>query len=932
MPRRAQRKLRRTGSRQKKEQLIAKKVDEEVSAVNAAAEKKWHMMKAEDVLAVFDSSTDGLTTGEAVAKLKELGPNVIEERKRTSAASLFLGQFKSLLVIILIVATVIAAALGEVFDAGVILAIVILNAVLGFSQEWKAEKALEALKKLSAPKAKVIRDGGAIIVDSSGVVPGDVIMLSEGDKVPADCRIIEQINLKADESVLTGESVPVVKSEKILKKEAILAERSNMLFSGTTVVYGHCKAVVTATAMSTEFGKIAAGLSAEEEPTPLQIKLNTLGKRLGEIVLVISALIFLAGYFSGVDPVVMFLTAVALAVAAIPEGLPAVVTIALAQGVRKMAAKNAIVRRLSSVESLGAATVICSDKTGTMTLNEMTVRKLYVDGKVLEVTGEGYSSRGKFYFEGKEMEVSKMDDVKLLLASGIMCNDALADAGVLGDPTEVALIVSAKKAGFNDMRKEYPRLEELPFDSRRKMMSISAIVGKKKVAYAKGAVESVLAGCTHILRNGMVQRITSEDKERIMEVNGLFAQDALRVLAFAVKKMAREAKLSEGGLTFVGLQGMSDPPRPEVKDAIAKCKLAGINVVMITGDHRDTAVAVSKELNLASDEEGVLTGAQLDQISDEQFESIVERVKVYARVSPEHKVRITDALKKRGHIVAMTGDGINDAPALKKADIGVAMGVTGTDVTREAADLILTDDNFATIVAAVEEGRAIFSNIGKFIKYLLAANIGEVLSIFATMLLALYFQNVALLMLLPVQILWMNLITDGLPAIALSTEHSHAGIMTRKPKDPREPILSRRTSGYIFGAAILMALGSVSLFFMNLANIDAARTIAFTALVFYQMAIAYSVRSEKNVWKAGIFGNKKLLLAIAGSIVLQLAIVFIPALNTAFSTVPFGTDGWIAVIATAAVLFIILEAAKAVSGYRKSEPRMRVVAAGFEEE
>jgi Ca2+-transporting ATPase len=929
MPKRKQRKLsRKAVPRQRSEERL---LIEEVSAVNAASEKAWHKMTASDVLAVFDSSSEGISQGESVARLKEHGPNEIREAPRATAAELFIAQFRSLLVVILIIALLIAAVLGEVFDAVVIFAIVILNALLGFSQEWKAEKALDALKKLAAPKAKVIRGGAAAIVNATELVPGDIVLLSEGDRVPADCRLVEQLNLKCDESVLTGESTPVTKSEKTLKKEAIVAERQNMIFAGTTAVYGHCKAVVTGTGMDTEFGKIAAGLAAEEEPTPLQIKLNTLGKQLGEIVLVIAGIIFIAGFLAGVPAIAMFLTAVALAVAAIPEGLPAVVTISLAQGVHKMAAKNAIVRRLASVETLGAATYICSDKTGTMTLNEMTVRKLYVDGKTLDVTGEGYNGRGKFYFEGKEVDITKLDDAKLLLASGLLCNDSLTDAGIIGDPTEAALVVSAKKAGFEDLRRQYQRTDELPFDSKRKMMSVSVTVGKKNVMYTKGALEAVLAKCTHIIRNGQIQRLTSDDRDRIIAINRQFAQGALRVLAFAVKKNVKEARLAEEGLTFIGMQGMSDLPRPEVKDAIRKCRLAGINVVMITGDHRDTAVAIAKELGLVDSEEGVLTGEQLDRIGEAQFDGVVEKVRVYARVSPDHKVRITEALKKKGHIVAMTGDGINDAPALKKADIGIAMGVTGTDVTREAADLILTDDNFATIVSAVEEGRNIFTNISKFIRYLLSANMGEVLAIFAAMMLSLFFQNAALLLLLPVQILWMNLVTDGLPAVALSAEPAEPGVMARKPKDPHEPIMGRKNFAYIFGVAVLMAIGSVGLFFLKSGQIAVAQTVAFTALVFFQMAIAYSVRSEKPVWKANVLGNKKLMLAVASSIALQLIIIYVAALNPAFKTAPLDALLLVEIVAATLVLFAILEAAKLVSAYKKQKGKMKVTTEGFSE-
>lgn len=938
MPRRARRAGAGTNARKsavdrvpagRREKAEARQIEKEVSAVNAAAGKKWHLLTKEDAFSVFDSSAAGISQGEALARLREKGPNVIEEAGRVSAFSLLLDQFRSLLVIILIIATFISAALGEILDAGIILIIVILNAFLGFTQEWKAERSLEALKRLAAPRAKVIRDGMVSVISSTELVPGDVILLEEGDRVPADCRIVEQLNLKIDESALTGESTPVAKSERVLKADAPVAERQNMAFSGTTVVYGHCKALVVATGMETEFGRIAKSLATEEEPTPMQIKMNALGKELGKITLAVAAIIFIAGYLAGAGPVLMFLTAVSLAVAAIPEGLPAIVTISLARGVQKMAARNAIVRRLAAVESLGAATVICSDKTGTMTKNEMTVRRLYVDGKDIEVTGEGYSGRGKFYWEGKEIDATRLDDVKLLLGAGMLCNDAMADGGIVGDPTEAALIVSAKKAGIPDLRKEYPRLEEIPFDSRRKMMSVSVSIGSRKVTYSKGALEAVLEKCTHVLRGGKVQKLTSEDRENILAINRAYASKALRVLAFAVKKTAKDVKLTESGLTFIGLQGMSDPPRPETKDAIARCRLAGIKVVMITGDHRDTAVAIAKELGMLSEDPGaVATGQDLDRMSDDQLESSAEKIEVYARVTPEHKVRIAEALKKRGHIVAMTGDGINDAPALKKADIGVAMGISGTDVAREASDIILTDDNFSTIVAAVEEGRGIFDNVLKFIRYLLSCNMGEVLAIFAAMMASLALQNAAFLLLIPAQILWMNLVTDGLPALALGAEPHERGIMARKPRDPAEPILGRKNLLYILGVAVMMAFGAVGLFFLNAGT--AAQTVAFTSLVFYQMAVAYSARSNDPLWKVGWTTNGKLLLAIASSIVLQLLIIFLPPLNPAFKTVPLSGMQWLEIVATSLAIFAVLETAKVLGRRRAEKPKLRVDVEGFD--
>lgn len=874
--------------------------------------REWHRMSAAEALKALETTAKGLDDDEAKARLQRYGLNELQEKKKTPQWALFLSQFKDVLVLILIAAAAVSAFLGELLDASVILLIVVLNAVLGFVQERRAENALEALKKLSSKKAQVLRSGKSEIIDAKEIVPGDVLLLSVGDRVPADCRLLEEFNLKADESVLTGESVPVSKSTDAAKNDVPVAERHSMLFSGTTVVYGRCTAVAAETGMRTEFGKIARILQQEERTqTPLQQKLDAFGKQLGAAIIAICAIIFVLGFAQGKDALQMFLTAVSLAVAAIPEGLPAVVTITLAVGLLRMAKRNVIVRRLSSVETLGSTTVIASDKTGTLTVNQMTVRKLYVNDEIISVTGEGYDLSGKFMVGGKE--ISAGEDLKLLLTVGMLCNDAKIEKGIIGDPTEAALLVSARKTGLPDLREKYKRVAEAPFDSARKMMSVLCSTDRGGVIYTKGAVEEVLRRCVGFYYNGSVERLTEEKRERIMKVNEQFAKDALRVLAFATKNIEGR-KVVEKELVFVGLQAMIDPPRPEVKVALRKCEEAGIKVVMITGDHRETAVAVAKELEMLNSGK-VLTGAELDKLSDSEYLAIVDDVAVYARVSPQHKVRITEALKKKGHIVAMTGDGVNDAPALKKADIGIAMGITGTDVTKEASSMVLADDNFASIVAAVEEGRGIFDNIRKFVNYLLAANIGEVLIILLALLLFRDSSGLFVLPLLPLQLLWVNLVTDGLPALALGMEPIEKDVMKRKPRNPRESVMNREAVKFIAFASVLMAAATLAQFYIEFSTegIEKARTVAFTTIVITELFIALSMRSNMPLHKAGFLINRKLLLAVMLSLALQLAVVYVPFLNPVFDTVPITIGEWLGILAVSLGVFAVLEGRKAMN-------------------
>lgn len=853
---------------------------------------KWHTMTADHAISSLESRKDGLKDQEAEIRLHKYGRNEIKEKKQDSAWLLMAAQFKSILVIILIFAGVVSFLLGEVIDGTVIVAIIIINAILGFYQEKKAEKALEALKKLASPQSVVLRNGEEKEIDSAMLVPGDIVVLESGSRVPADCRVIEENELKADESLLTGESLPVRKTAEPLV-DVSLPDRKNMLFAGTSIVYGRCKAVVTETGMKTEFGKIAGKLQEKEEPTPLQRKLDALGRHLAIIIVIISIMVFVAGSLHGIEIFEMFLVAVALAVAAIPEGLPAIVTITLAIGLTRMAKKHAIMRRLSSVETLGSVTVICSDKTGTLTKNEMTVREVYVNGK--EKTMD-------------EVIRGKSEGAEILFNTGMLCNNSKDE---IGDPTEKALIDSAKRYGLRDLRGEKKRISEIPFDSERKMMSVVYDV-KGKFMFTKGAAEEVIKKCTKFLENGKTKKLTEKKKKEIIDANNKFTENALRVLAFAYKT-AKSGKEKEKDLIFVGLQAMIDPPRPEVKEAIEKCETAGIRPVMITGDHLNTAKAIADELNIKG---AAITGEDLDEMSDEEFENRVESIAVYARASPEHKVRITQALKKHGHIVAMGGDGINDAPALKKADIGIAVG-SGTDVTKEAADMVLTDDNFAIIVDAVEEGRGIYDNIKKFVNYLLSANFAEILTIFVALMINLP------LPLLPLHILWMNLLTDGLPALALGVEPPDKDVMERKPRNPKEKILNRETFKDILVVGVLGMIGVLFMFWMYLDNLPLARTMAFTSIVILELFVAVSFRSHMRISRIGFFSNMKLIAAIAVSFVLQIVVIYLPFFNVMFETVPIGIEEWIYIIIMSGMLFGVLEAMKGTEDWEGLWKRQR---------
>ncbi len=889
----------------------------------------------------------GLSSEEAQARLEKYGPNELMERPRPGFFKMLMDQFNNFLVIILIVAAVVSLLLGEIIDASAIMAIVALNAVLGVIQESKAEQALAALKKMAAPNAEVIRDGHQITIPARELVPGDIVLLEAGNYVPADMRLVESVNLKIDEASLTGESVPVSKDARVvLDKDIPIGDRKNSAFMGTVVTYGRGKGLVTATGMHTQLGMIAEMLqSYEEEPTPLQQKLDQLGRSLGTACLVISGIIFAFGIVRDTQPmtaltqgflayltaherdiVELFMTAVSLAIAAVPEGLPAVVTICLALGMQRMVRRHVLIRKLPAVETLGCATVICSDKTGTLTQNEMTVVQGWVNGKLFQVTGEGYNPHGHFSYDGQAFD-PRSDPVASLLLTGILlCNDARLERSgeergehtwrMVGDPTEGALVVAAAKAGLwrEEMEQRFPRVAEIPFDSERKRMTTihqildsgSGMWGFGKanphpyVAFVKGAPDIVLGYCDHIVECGEVRPLTEEKRQEILEANQRMARQALRVLGVAYRPLENPPESPspeqvERHLTFVGLLGMIDPARPEVKEAVQVAKQAGLKSVMVTGDYKDTAVAIAKEIGLLSPGGRVLTGAELEQMDDEEFAAIVEEVDVYARVSPQHKVKIVEAFKAQDHVVAMTGDGVNDAPALKRADIGVAMGITGTDVSKEAADMVVTDDNYASIVAAIEEGRIIYSNIRKFVFYLVSCNVGEILVIFLAMLGGLPVP------LKPIQILWVNLVTDGAPALALGLEKGDPDIMKRPPRPTKEPVINKDMQIGILVQAAVMTAAVLMAFIYGLGrfpgNLAGAQTMAFATLAMSELLRASTARSlYYSVFSIGVFSNRWMLLAIATSFLLLLLVMYVPFLQPFFDTVPLGLGDWLVVI------------------------------------
>jgi Ca2+-transporting ATPase len=890
---------------------------------------KWHELEVKDTLKRLRTSEKGLGGEEANSRLRKFGYNEIRKEKGISRFGIFLSQFKSFLILILIAATIFSFLIGEFVDAIAILVILLINAVLGFIQEYKAEKTIEALKKLSAPEAIVMRNGRKERIDSKLIVPGDVVILEEGSRIPADIRIIRESELKIDESILTGESTPVTKDTGIVKTKS-LPDMKDMLFMGTLVTYGRGAGVVVGTGSKTEMGKIAEAVQEEkEETTPLQKKLDRFGKRIGIIILIICVLVIAIGLVRG-GPlsgqpitnaliVTMVITGIALAVAAVPEGLPAVITITLALGLQKLAKHNALIRKLPAVETLGSTTIICADKTGTLTKNEMTVSDVWYFDKYVEVTGEGYEPEGKFLLNKKEIDGEERKSLTFLLQTASLCTNASLEKrnesyGIMGDPTEGAIVVAAQKIGFEkeNLERMFSRINEIPFSSERKMMTtINKSKEGKIKANVKGAPEVVLEICDRIKVRGKIRKMTSKEKNQILEKNHEMTNKALRVLAVAYKDMKSvDKKSAEKNLIFLGLVGMIDPAREEALEGIKECFEAGIKTVMITGDHKNTAIAIAKELGIMEEKDHVLTGSELDSLSDKEFEGVVRETAVYARVDPMHKLRIVDALKKKGDIIAMTGDGVNDAPALKKADIGIAMGIKGTDVSKEASDMILRDDNFVSIVKAVRGGRAIYDNMKKFIQYLLSSNVGEVFIVFLAMLLGIgYFdtiegKEVFIPILGALHLLWINILTDMFPALALGVDPESPGIMRRPPRDPKESILTKPMFLDTLFFGTLMCIGTLFLFSLYISSgVAIAITVAFTAVVMFEMVRVESVRTK---YRVSILSNKKLLLAIGISVALQLVVVYTLFLQPVFKTTSIGLLEWGYILLVSAVIFIIM--------------------------
>jgi len=905
-------------------------------------DKDSHGKPIDDVVREFHADLDGgLSQEEARDRLLKYGANELTEKPRPGFLALLWDQFNNYLVIILIIAAVIALLLGEYVDSIAIMCIVVLNAVIGVVQESKAEQALAALKKMAAPNAQVIRDGHQITVPARELVPGDIVLLEAGNYVPADLRLVTTVNLKIEEASLTGESVPVEKKATlVLDKEASLGDRKNSAFLSTLITYGRGKGLVTGTGMRTQIGLIAEMIqSYEEEDTPLQQKLEHLGKVLGTICIAICVVVlayglvrdthltdvFKTGFLSYWDAekkdiVNLFLTAVSLAIAAVPEGLPAIVTICLALGMQQMIKRNALIRKLPAVETLGCATVICSDKTGTLTQNEMTVVQGWAGGRRLRVTGEGYNPNGQFILDGKPLEPRTDPDVTVLLHGALLCNDAKLEERsnpedsrswqMIGDPTEGAMVVAAAKGGFrsSDMEKALPRVQEIPFDSDRKRMTtihrrdgsgaaVANFAYPPFVAFVKGAPDLILDQCSHIQQGGHAVALTEEKRKEVLEHNRDMASNALRVLGVAYRPLTQVPESPrpeeiETELTFVGLLGMIDPPRPEVVEAVKVARGAGLKSIMVTGDYKDTAEAIARDIGLLTKDGLVLTGPEIEKLSDQELAAKADKLEVCCRVSPQHKTRIVDAVKARDQIVAMTGDGVNDAPALKRANIGIAMGITGTDVTKQTADMVLTDDNYASIVAAIEQGRIIYSNIRKFVYFLLACNAGEILIIFGAMLAGLPIP------LKPVQLLWLNLVSDGAPALALGMEKGDRDIMKHPPRPPKEPVINADMAIGISVVAIVDTIAILMAFYLGLqrypGQLEAAQTIAFVTLCTSELIRAFTARSEyHSIFSIGVFSNRWMVWAVGASFLLVLMVVYVPFLRPFFDTVPLTPDDWL---------------------------------------
>ena len=886
----------------------------------------WYNKSVNECINELGSDAEnGLSSKKAIELLEKNGRNELKQKNKKSLLSKIIDQFKDPMILILIGACIMSAVVGEITDAFIIIAIVIVNAILSLNQEGKAEKAIEALQKMASPMAKVYRDGKLLHIPSPEIVVGDIVELETGDIIPADLRLIESFILKIDEASLTGESVPVEKfADKVYDGEIEIGDRENMAYSSTIVSYGRGLGVVVSTGESTEIGKIATTLdSFEDENTPLQKKLAGLSKSLGVITIGVCVVVFIVGLLYRQKFLLMLLTAISLAVAAVPEGLPAIVTIVLSLGMTKMVKKNAIVKKLLAVETLGTTTVICSDKTGTLTQNEMTVKKVFVNNLVYDVEGTGYEPAGDVLLDGEKVDAKEIDDFISISKISTLVNDAklIKDENmyrIAGDPTEGALLTLSEKVAISkdDLNNKHKRIAEIPFDSTRKMMTTfnENIFSSNVISATKGAPDIVIDNCKYILINGKEEEFTLELKEKVLLQNSQFAKQALRVLAFAYRKFDSlpEEKTSENiekDMVFVGLMGMIDPARPEAKEAIKECKKAGIIPIMITGDYLETAVAIAKDLGILDDNSKAIMGRELNKMTEEEICEVVKTTRVFARVSPENKVQIVSALKKNGHIAAMTGDGVNDAPAIKRADIGVSMGITGTDVAKNTSDVILTDDNFATIVSAVHEGRIIYSNIKKFVSFLLSCNVGEILIVLISILLNIPVPFV------PIQLLWLNLVTDSFPALALGVEKGDEDIMHVSPRNPNEPILDKEMVYSIISQSLAITTATLVAYFYGMYHypnhIEGARTVAFFTLITAELLRSYSVRSSRfTLFHIGVFSNKTLVYGTTLSFFMMLVVVYVPFLQPYFDTVSLGIKELAVAIPLAFLPFIVAEVSK----------------------
>jgi len=877
-------------------------------------------MRTEEALLVLESSPEGLLNEEVLKRLDKYGPNILEEKNRVTPFKVLVRQFANVIVWVLAAAAIIALLAGEVINFWAIIGIILFVIIMGFLQEYRAEKSMEALKKFVQPLTRVRRGGALKEIPSQDVVPGDILVLESGDVVPADALVFEMIGLQVEEATLTGESVPVSK------------EKDDTIFAGTQIVHGKCSALVSATGMNTELGKIAGLVQQKEEATPLQKKITKLTRTLAIIALIASLVTLITGIYKGAPVPEMLLIAIALAVAAVPEGLPLTMTITLANGMRHMAQHNAIIRRMLGVETLGSTTIICTDKTGTLTRNEMTVRKIILPGREINVTGKGYEPIGELLENNSSIGIEDNKGLELLLRAAALCNNAALEEvdnewKGIGDPTEIALLVAAAKAGIwkSKLDGELPRMQEIIFTSERKMMSTVHNMQEKEMAFTKGAPEMVLDRCTFIYAPSGVREFTEQDRIEILENNRALAQETYRVLALAYRPIGSSDEELEDRMIFLGLVALIDPPREEAKKAIETCHKAGIKVIMITGDNQETAKAIAREIGLSdgtvslegiTDEkvrhilaDGAITGTELDELNDEEFSSVVEKVSIYARTRPEQKLRIIKALQERGHIVAMTGDGVNDAPALRKADIGIAMGIKGTDVAREASVMVLQDDNFSTIVEAVKMGRGIYSNIEKFTTYLVSRNFTEVMLILITVAL-LGFEYIPLLAL---QILFINMFNEVVPAISLGMEPVKDSIMSRKPRDPKEGILGRKNLTLVISTALTMSIVSFLVFLMAdpFADVQKARTLTFVTIVSMALFVPTAFRSlEGSAINRGLFSNRSMLIGMLITLLLMGCVVYIPILQVAFELTPLSLMDWVLPIGAALLTLIIIEGIK----------------------